>query len=158
MEIKGSLRAGATERKWLPNHQRWHAKWELSRNMYTSHTCFWTFGTDLNAKSVLTNKISASELGRNFIKVALLVGHNDFDPTLARNYNFSKTVPHCKGCLKMLRFLKMKFSSLFSSFPPTIISFPFSVCTRPIFVLPHLSLSLFLFPTFDAMTGRYFLL
>ncbi len=32
------------------------------------------FGTDLYAQSVLINKISASELGRKLIKVALLVG------------------------------------------------------------------------------------
>ncbi len=33
-----------------------------------------TFGTNLHAQSVLINKISASELSREFIKTALLVG------------------------------------------------------------------------------------
>ncbi len=42
--------------------------------MYTLHTRFCTFGTDLYAQSVLSNKISASELSRKFIKSALLVG------------------------------------------------------------------------------------
>ncbi len=42
--------------------------------MYTFHTHFCTFGTNLHAQSVLSNKISASELRRKFIKVALLVG------------------------------------------------------------------------------------
>ncbi len=44
----------------LPNHQRWHAKWKLSRNTtYTLHASFCTFGADLHAQSVLSNKISA---------------------------------------------------------------------------------------------------
>ena len=42
-----------------PNHQRWYAKWNLSRNAYTLHARFCTFGTDLYAKSMLINKISA---------------------------------------------------------------------------------------------------
>ena len=50
-------------------------KWKLSRNMYTLHTRFCTFGTNLHAQSVLINKISASELSRKFIKSALLVGY-----------------------------------------------------------------------------------
>ncbi len=37
----------------LPNHQRWYAKWKPGQNMYTSHTRFGTFGTDLYAQSVL---------------------------------------------------------------------------------------------------------
>ncbi len=56
------------EKKSLPNHQRWHAKWNM-------HTCICTFGADLYAQSVLINKISASELSWKFIKVALLVGY-----------------------------------------------------------------------------------
>ncbi len=43
--------------------------------MYTLHTRFCTFGADLYARSVLINKIFASELGRKFVKSALLVGH-----------------------------------------------------------------------------------
>ena len=39
-----------------PNHQQWHAKWKLSRNMYTSHACFRTFGADLHAQLALINK------------------------------------------------------------------------------------------------------
>ena len=35
---------------------------------------FHTFGVDFYAQSVLINKISASELGRKLIKVALVVG------------------------------------------------------------------------------------
>ncbi len=42
--------------------------------MYTLSTRFCTFGADLHAQSVLSNKISASELTRKFIKSALLVG------------------------------------------------------------------------------------
>ncbi len=57
-----------------PNHHRWYAKCKLSRNAYTLCSCFCTFGTDLCARSVLINKISASELRRKFIKSALLVG------------------------------------------------------------------------------------
>ncbi len=42
---------------------------------HTLHTQFFAhFGVDLFAQSVLSNKISASELSRNFIKCALLVG------------------------------------------------------------------------------------
>ncbi len=43
--------------------------------MYTFHALFRTFGTDLHAQSVLSNKISASELRRKFIKSILLVGY-----------------------------------------------------------------------------------
>ena len=59
-----------------PNHQRWHPKWKLSRNMCTCcmHV-FCTLGADLHAQSALANKISASELSRKFIMSALLVGH-----------------------------------------------------------------------------------
>ncbi len=66
-----------TTRAVFPNHQRWYAKWKLSRNIYTSHTRFCTFGTDLYAQSVIINNISASELSRKFIKSALLVGFLD---------------------------------------------------------------------------------
>ena len=57
-----------------PNQQRWYAKCKLSRNMYTLYTRFYTFGPDFHAESVISNKISASELSRKFIKSALLVG------------------------------------------------------------------------------------
>ncbi len=57
-----------------PNHQQWYAKWKLSWNMYTLHTRFCTFGTDLYAQSVIINNISAAELSQNFIKSVLLVG------------------------------------------------------------------------------------
>ena len=43
--------------------------------MFTLHTHFCTFGTDLYAQLVPINKISASELRRKFIKSALLVGY-----------------------------------------------------------------------------------
>ncbi len=46
--------------------------------MYTLHTRFCTFGTDLHARSVLINKISASELSRKFTKGELLVGFCSF--------------------------------------------------------------------------------
>ncbi len=49
-------------------------KWKLGWNMYTLHTNFCVFGDDLYAQSVLTDKISASEPSRKFIKGALLVG------------------------------------------------------------------------------------
>ncbi len=42
--------------------------------MYTLHTDYCTFGANLYAQSALVNKISASELSREFIKSALLVG------------------------------------------------------------------------------------
>ncbi len=58
----------------FPNHQRWYAKWKFSQSMYTLHSRFRTFGTDLYAQSVLSNKKSASELGQKFIKSALLMG------------------------------------------------------------------------------------
>ena len=41
-------------------------------HMHTRFFC--TFGTDLYAKSVFINKISALELSQKFIKSALLVG------------------------------------------------------------------------------------
>ncbi len=47
---------------------------QLEYVRYTLHTCFCMFGADLYAKSVLSSKISASELGQKFIKSALLVG------------------------------------------------------------------------------------
>ena len=52
----------------FPNHQRWYAKWKLSWNIYTMHTCFCTFDANWYAQLVLINKISASELSRKFIK------------------------------------------------------------------------------------------
>ena len=42
--------------------------------MYTLHTRFCTFGTDLYAQSVLGNKISASELRRKFTKAVSAIG------------------------------------------------------------------------------------
>ena len=42
---------------------------------YMPYTLQNTFGADLYAKSVLINKISASELSRKFTKSALLVGY-----------------------------------------------------------------------------------
>ncbi len=44
--------------------------------IHNAYTFFCTFGTDLYVQSVLTMKISASELSRKFIKSALLVGYN----------------------------------------------------------------------------------
>ncbi len=61
----------------VPNHQRWYAEWRLSRNTYTLHARFCTFGADLHAQSVLGNKISASELRRKFIKSVLLAGWHE---------------------------------------------------------------------------------
>ncbi len=37
----------------IPNHQRWYAKWKLSRNMCTLQTRFCTFGANLYAESVI---------------------------------------------------------------------------------------------------------
>ena len=42
--------------------------------MYTLHARFCTLGSDLYAQSVISNKITASELRRKFINSALLVG------------------------------------------------------------------------------------
>ncbi len=42
--------------------------------MYTLHTCFCEFRVDSRAQSVLSNKISASELSQKFIRSALLAG------------------------------------------------------------------------------------
>ena len=40
-----------------PNHQRWHAKWKLSRNTHTLRTRFVArLRTDLHAQSVIVNK------------------------------------------------------------------------------------------------------
>ncbi len=57
--------------------------------MYTLHTRFCTFDTDLNAQSVLINKISASELSMKFIKSALLVGGEEKKP-MKRSNNTSR--------------------------------------------------------------------
>ena len=55
----------------LPNHhQRWYAKME-ARLEYIRYT----FGANLFAQSVLINKLSALDLGREFIESALLVGY-----------------------------------------------------------------------------------
>ncbi len=66
--------SSSTTHQLFPNHQRWHAKWKLSWNIYTFHTRFCTFGADLYAQSLLISKISAPELSQKFIKSALLVG------------------------------------------------------------------------------------
>ncbi len=55
----------------LPNHQRWYAQ---SGSSVGNTVFFCTFGTDLYAQSVISNKIAASELGRKFNKGPLLVG------------------------------------------------------------------------------------
>ncbi len=47
---------------------------KVSRNVYTMHARFCTFGADAHAQSMLISKVSASELSRKFIKSALLVG------------------------------------------------------------------------------------
>ena len=51
----------------LPNQQRWHAKWKLSRNAYATHSRLCTFCVNSQAPSVLIDKISASELSRKLI-------------------------------------------------------------------------------------------
>ncbi len=59
----------------VPNHQRWYAKWKLSSGICTH--CIHAFAglaPILHAQSVLSNKISASELSRKFITSELLVG------------------------------------------------------------------------------------
>ncbi len=45
-----------------------------SENVHVAHTFFARVGAELYAQSVLSNKISAPELGWNFIKSALSVG------------------------------------------------------------------------------------
>ncbi len=45
-----------------------------SKHVHVAHKFFARLGTDLHAQSMLSNRISASELGRKFIKSALLVG------------------------------------------------------------------------------------
>ncbi len=45
-----------------PTNKGGMRKWKLSWNKYTMHTRFCTFGPDLHAQLVLSNKISASEL------------------------------------------------------------------------------------------------
>ncbi len=57
-----------------PNHQRWYAKGKLSWNIHALRTRFCSFGADLYAQSVLSDKILAVELSRKIIKSALLVG------------------------------------------------------------------------------------
>ncbi len=70
------------EKVWLyvksthfPNLQRRRAKMEAqSEYVRIAYMIFARPGTDSHARSVLSNKISASELRRKFIKSALLVG------------------------------------------------------------------------------------
>ena len=62
-------------------------KWKLGRNMCTfcvhgDFFFFARFGTDLHAQSVLSNKISASELRRKFVKGPLSVGLIPWQPCL----------------------------------------------------------------------------
>ncbi len=57
--------------------------WKLGRNMYTLRTYFCTFRADSYARSVIINKISASELSRKFAKSALLVGTTRAPPLKA---------------------------------------------------------------------------
>ena len=45
-----------------------------SEHVHVTCTFFALFGTDLHAQSVLSDKISASELRRKFMKSAFLVG------------------------------------------------------------------------------------
>ncbi len=74
-----------------------------SLNTYTLHTRFWRAWRRLAcSRSVLSSKISASELRRNFIKSALLVG---------------------QACLRARRFVSF-------SLPPPL-SHPSTVCTCP---------------------------
>ncbi len=51
-----------------PTTNWWHAKWELSQDMYALRTHSRTFDADLHADSVIIRKISALELRRKFIK------------------------------------------------------------------------------------------
>ncbi len=63
----------------LPNHQAWHAKWELSRNTYTLHTTFLrVLARTCVLSRLISSKISASELRRKLIKSALSVGLDTF--------------------------------------------------------------------------------
>ncbi len=56
----------------FPNHQRWYAKWKLSRNMYTLYT-FCMFGANLYMLNwhLLIKFLHQS---RKFIKGPLLIG------------------------------------------------------------------------------------
>ncbi len=65
--LTGKLYRWSFVRKYSPDHPRWYAKWKFSMNIHTLHTRFCTFGTDLYARSVIINKISASELSWKFI-------------------------------------------------------------------------------------------
>ncbi len=60
----------------MPNHQRWRAKLEAqSEHVHVACTFFFArSGTDLRARSVLIDKISASEISQKSIRSALLVG------------------------------------------------------------------------------------
>ncbi len=62
-----------------PNHQRWYAKWKLSRNMYTMHTRFRTFGTDFQAQSELIDKkfLHRSSVG-NLLRVHCWLGRRSW--------------------------------------------------------------------------------
>ncbi len=60
-----------------PNQQRWHAKRKLCRNTNSLRTHFCTFACRLACSvGAYQQKIPASELGRKFIKSALLAGHS----------------------------------------------------------------------------------
>ena len=59
-----------------PNHQRWYAKMEAqSENVHIAYTFLHVWPRLVTyVRSVIINKISASELSRIFIKCELLVG------------------------------------------------------------------------------------
>ena len=56
-----------------------------SESVYTMHACFCMFGTNMHARSVLSNKIFALKLSRKLIKSALLVGWGLKVPTSSRS-------------------------------------------------------------------------
>ncbi len=59
-------RRGQRDRVRAPNQQRWYANYEICVHTLLIHV-FCTFGTDLCAQSVISNKISASEPSRKFV-------------------------------------------------------------------------------------------
>ncbi len=68
----------------LPNQQRWHAKWKLSRNIYAGFCTFDViFACSVGA---YIDKISAPGLSRKLIKSALLVGSLRSPTTVILSY------------------------------------------------------------------------
>ena len=71
---------GQTSQVMGPNHQRWYAKWKLSRNTVLYTPSIRVFArlapTCVFSVSVLINQISASELSRKFLK-SVVVGWGD---------------------------------------------------------------------------------